>query len=62
MVVFCGQHDFEPGPELAVASDHKLVRQVGPLQLHGSLESVDIWVGGGTGLGLNIAPKSLVDW
>lgn len=46
VVTISNLHGFEPGPELA-ASDRKLIKHDGPLQLHISFESIRIQIGYG---------------
>jgi len=62
MATLLGHPPFQPGPELGAQPDEEVVLHNGPLLLNGGLQGIDVWVGDGTGFGLDIAPHGVVQW
>ena len=62
MTSICINHGLEPGPEGKADLDDVVHGHGVPLLLDRGLQGVNISVGGGTGLALDIAPDFMIQW
>ena len=62
MTPICLNHGLEPGPEGTTDLDDVVHGHGIPLLLDRGLQGVNVSVGGSTGLALNIAPNSIIQW